>query len=90
MNLIVFVSKPLFADIMRYCRNCACNYNTNVTMIGGRKGIKNSQCQRCTTIHKRPYVKWHKMIPGTTSNDTTSDRIEMDNVAQNVAPILDV
>ena len=55
--------KPIFSDIMRYLepKVCVCNKHRLGT-IHAASGMRNrKECQRCRTVYKRPYLKWHKL-----------------------------
>ena len=59
INLIIFISKPILSDIMRYLRNRICG----IRYTYGNKVTENYNCHRCATIYKRPYLKWYKIKP---------------------------
>ena len=58
-NLTIFISKPVWSDLMRCLRKTLCSKANmlNITVTDHDKG---KQCQRCHTVYKRPYLKWHQ------------------------------
>ena len=58
INLIIFVSKPSFNDIMRYLKGkigkCKLLSKSNTKIINKKRDY-----QRCGTVYKRPYLKWY-------------------------------
>ena len=90
VNLIIFISKPILSDIMRYCKNRI----RGVRYKSGNIVTENFNCYRSATIYKRPHVKWYIIKP---SIDDSDDDINTDHesiqivdtveIAQNVASI---
>ena len=55
VNLMIFISKPILSDIMRYCKNRI----RGVRYKSGNIVTENFNCYRSATIYKRPHVKWY-------------------------------
>ena len=61
VNVIIFLTKPLWSDTTRYIRKTLCSkdgtYASSTIATDHDKGKK---YQKCHTVYKRPYVEWHK------------------------------
>ena len=55
VNLSIFVGKPMFSDVIRYCRRKLC-HNASLDHSDHDKRNANN-IERCYTIYKRPYIK---------------------------------
>lgn len=58
-NLAIFALKPIYGDIMRFCRRKIGEPNTQDDTSGQDLSLVNDYA-RCYCVYKRPYVKWYK------------------------------
>ena len=76
VNLILFISKPICSDIIRWLRKrkrTCCKPNTNNTYNAvAMDNINTNQCikmlQRSSTVYKRPYLQWNMTNKKSSSN----------------------
>ena len=63
-NLIVFVAKPIFGDMVRYLKKNIKGKSKLSIASYKNPNIPPHDCQddyqRCSTVYKRPYLKWKK------------------------------
>ena len=72
VNLIIFIGKPLFADVMRLIKKCKMNGDKD---NGGDYNYSDDgDVRRCGAVYKQPFVKWNELdkINDTNYNHTNT------------------
>ena len=68
-NLTIFVAKPIWNDFMQYLTKLM--RNKGASSAAGDKASIGSY-QRCTTVYKRPYLKWYKIQASSFGDDNAT------------------
>ena len=80
INLFIFITKPLYRDVLYYIKNI-CSNDNNSAPTNHDSDV--THYQRCGTVYKRPYVKWNKINNidiGIGNYDISNDEQKMDTI----------